>query len=96
MRTDGAPDSRQEAASIICALLSGSLAQATSGSEPAVSREFLRWYQKLLQFGAHETIGQLNQSCAQLSKVLPTAAAMLEAAIREAGPEPTDNLAARA
>lgn len=96
MRTDGASDSRQEAASIICALLSGSPAQASGGSEAAVSREFLRWYQKLLQFGAHETIGQLNQSCAQLANVLPTAAAMLEAAIREAGPEPTDSLAARA
>jgi glycosyltransferase involved in cell wall biosynthesis/predicted HAD superfamily hydrolase/Tfp pilus assembly protein PilF len=96
MRTDGAPDSRQEAASIICALLSGSPAQASGGSEAAVSREFLRWYQKLLQYGAHETIGLLNQSCAQLAKVLPTAAAMLEAAIREAGPEPANSLAARA
>jgi GT2 family glycosyltransferase/tetratricopeptide (TPR) repeat protein len=56
--------------------------------EPAVSMEFIRWYQKLIKFGADKLIFQLNASLGTLAAVLPSAARMLHAAMAEADAQP--------
>jgi hypothetical protein len=47
----------------------------------AVSRAFIRWYQKLLPVKAHRTITRLNEQTDKLSRALPEAGRMLEAAL---------------
>jgi hypothetical protein len=49
--------------------------------EAAVSRAFIRWYQKLLPVKAHRTITRLNEQTDKLSRALPEAGRMLEAAL---------------
>jgi glycosyltransferase involved in cell wall biosynthesis/predicted HAD superfamily hydrolase/tetratricopeptide (TPR) repeat protein len=49
--------------------------------EVVVSRAFIRWYQKLLPVKAHRTITRLNEQTDKLSRALPEAARMLEAAL---------------
>lgn len=56
--------------------------------ESAVSMEFIRWYQKLIKFGANKLIVQLNASLGTLAAALPSAARLLHAAMLEAEAQP--------
>ena len=58
-----------------------------AGAEVAVSLEFVKWYQKLLQFNARSTMETLNAGIESLGGVLPTAAGMLAGALAEVTPE---------
>jgi glycosyltransferase involved in cell wall biosynthesis/FMN phosphatase YigB (HAD superfamily) len=49
--------------------------------EAAVSRAFIRWYQKLLPVKAHRLITRLNEQTDKLSRALPEAGRMLAAAL---------------
>ena len=55
--------------------------------EAAVSREFLKWYQRLLQFNARPTVDVLNARIEILERILPSAAGMLAGALAEATAE---------
>ncbi|MCL5097844.1 MAG: glycosyltransferase [Candidatus Omnitrophica bacterium] len=56
--------------------------------EPEVSRQFLEWYQRLIRYGAQETVTEINAKIESLRHVLPSAARMLMAAMKEAAQEP--------
>ena len=56
--------------------------------EPSVSQEFLRWYQRLVQFGAGALLTQVNGRLDTLRAILPSAASVLTAALAEANPAP--------
>lgn len=51
--------------------------------EPAVSREFIAWYQRLSRFQAHGTMQELIAHSSNLNSVLPLAGRLLSAAIAE-------------
>lgn len=51
--------------------------------EGAVSREFLNWYQRLVQFNARAALEELNRRVGALACVLPSAARLLAAALAE-------------
>jgi tetratricopeptide (TPR) repeat protein len=53
--------------------------------EPDASREFLRWYRQLLQIGAADFVQQMHTRLKTLSPVLPSASAVLDAVLHEAG-----------
>jgi glycosyltransferase involved in cell wall biosynthesis/FMN phosphatase YigB (HAD superfamily)/tetratricopeptide (TPR) repeat protein len=55
--------------------------------ESVASRAFIAWYQKLLSVKAHKTIARLNEQTDKLSRALPGASWMLEAALAEAKPD---------
>ncbi|KAF0174713.1 MAG: hypothetical protein FD161_3544, partial [Limisphaerales bacterium] len=50
----------------------------------AVSGEFLRWYRRLIEFGAEAAVTAVNGRLEELRAVLPTAAGRLAAALAEA------------
>ena len=76
---------RHLAALTLCELLAGrcrrSFAPAT---EKSVSQEFVKWYRQLLRFKAHSLARQLNEKLDDLSGVLPSAAATLGTAMKQA------------
>ena len=73
------------AAQIVCELVAGGPVTAVATSdEPAVSREFLKWYRRLVRWGASGTVLKLNENVQVLRNALPTAVATLEAALSEA------------
>lgn len=51
--------------------------------ELGTSRAFIAWYQKLIACRAQAVIGKLNEATDKLSRALPTAAKVLEAALAE-------------
>ncbi len=51
--------------------------------EPAVSRAFLEWYQRLLSMGARDTIVRLNSRVDVFREALPAAARLLDSALTE-------------
>jgi tetratricopeptide (TPR) repeat protein len=55
--------------------------------EAKLSRELIAWYRRLLATSARDTVLAINRRIGDLKKVLPTAGAMLEAAVAEAEPE---------
>ena len=55
-----------------------------AADEAAISREFVKWYRKLLRFNARPTVESLNAKMAVLERMLPSAAAMLASAVAEA------------
>ena len=55
-----------------------------AADEAAVSREFVKWYQKLLQFNARQTVESLNAKLEVLERTLPSAASILASALAEA------------
>ena len=59
----------------------------TAAAEAAVSREFVKWYQRLLQFNARPTVDVLNARIVILERILPSAAGMLAGALAEATAE---------
>ena len=48
-----------------------------------MSREFLKWYQRLVQYQAKATAARLNDRVDVLRRFLPSAAALLSAAMAE-------------
>jgi Tfp pilus assembly protein PilF len=55
-----------------------------AADEAAVSRQFVKWYQKLLQFNARQTVETLNAKLEVLERTLPSAASILSSALAEA------------
>ena len=58
-----------------------------ANDEVAVSREFVAWYQRLLQFNVRATVDTVNANIARLERVLPSAAGVLASALAEATAE---------
>ncbi len=78
-------DAMHRAAQIVCELVAGEPVTAIATSdETVVSREFLKWYRRLLRWGANEVVLKLNENVQALRNTLPTAIAALEAALSEA------------
>ncbi len=78
-----AEDPRRMAALLLCEAAQGELGQhpAQTGT---VSAEFLRWYQRLVQAGARETLLRLHDQLPKLEPILPAAVSALKAAMAEA------------
>jgi tetratricopeptide (TPR) repeat protein len=53
--------------------------------EAQISREFLKWYQRLIQFNNRSTVEAVNARIDSLRSQLPTVANMLEKALAQAG-----------
>jgi glycosyltransferase involved in cell wall biosynthesis/tetratricopeptide (TPR) repeat protein len=81
------PQLRTAAALVLCEL-AGNLPISTpvkpEDSVPA-SRAFIGWYRKCLRFGAKELVLAVNSRVEDLRRVLPEAAQVFEAALKEAG-----------
>jgi len=79
-----APQPTVLAALILCEAVELPTTHAPEGQgEAAASRAFIDWYRKLLTVKAHKTIGRLNEHADKLSRTLPGAVRMLEAALTE-------------
>ena len=74
---------RGVAARLICELVAGQRTATFKIDEVAVSREFLHWYRRLVDWGANSVILTLNENVHTLRKTLPTAASALGAAFSE-------------
>mgnify|MGYP001189156709 CR=1 FL=1 len=74
------------AARLLCAAVTGRAMEPWDASipEPAVSRAWLGWYQRLHRCGAHKVLVQLHDSLPGWAERLPTAARCLQAALEEA------------
>jgi tetratricopeptide (TPR) repeat protein len=76
---------RSLAALLLCETVAGHpLSSPPTPSETPVSREFLLWYQRLVQFNARPTLETLNGRIPVLKSVLPSAAGRLAAALASA------------
>jgi GT2 family glycosyltransferase/Flp pilus assembly protein TadD len=73
------------AALILCETLESQTRHAPDQvvDEPATSRAFIKWYQRLIAMRAYEVVKRLNLKLDELSRTLPTAAGMLEKALAE-------------
>ena len=78
---------RQLAAWFLCELLCDGEPEIPPDLEPAVSREFLKWYRALLQAGAAGLIGSVHSRLDRLRLGLPLACQLLEQALVEAESE---------
>ena len=80
------PQPRTLAALILCEAVEMKTLHAPNEGhdERATSLAFIEWYQKLLAVRAQAVTGRLNGQLEKLSRALPTAAQMLEAALSEA------------
>jgi len=79
----GANSPRSIAARLICELATGDLSQTVPADETSVSREFLKWYRRLVDWGATDIVLKLNENVRALRNTLPTAAAALDSAFSE-------------
>jgi predicted Zn-dependent protease len=78
-------DATHRAARILCELIAGEPVEAVASSEePAISREFLKWYRRLLAAGNAQTVAVLNDRIDRVADVLPTTGKILGAALTEA------------
>ncbi|MFO1497103.1 MAG: tetratricopeptide repeat protein [Verrucomicrobiota bacterium] len=67
------------AAAVLCAVVSDAPARfSLSGDDANVSREFVQWYRKLVQFEAEEVVGRLHERLPKLSLLLPKAADLID------------------
>jgi glycosyltransferase involved in cell wall biosynthesis/Tfp pilus assembly protein PilF len=77
------------AALVVCeTVLADHRYQPPASLTAAITNEFVRWYRRLLEFGAENVVRQLNTRRAALARVLPPAARLLEAALAEAAASP--------
>jgi Tfp pilus assembly protein PilF len=75
---------RFAAARILCAAALAQLPPAPPiAFSPAVNQEFVRWYWKLVEFGAEATVLQLHASVDALRSALPGAAEVLRSVIEK-------------
>ncbi len=73
------------AALVICGLLSQNLqASLNPAEEMAISREFVNWYRKLLNYRAQNLVRRINDNIEALVPILPTAAGVVKAALTSA------------
>jgi glycosyltransferase involved in cell wall biosynthesis/FMN phosphatase YigB (HAD superfamily) len=73
------------AALILCQAVESPTTHAPDDAmEPAASRAFIAWYQRLVAMRVNQVVHRLNEQTDKLSRALPTAAKMLEAALAEA------------
>jgi hypothetical protein len=56
-----------------------------AAQEKAVSQEFVRWYQRLIEFHADQQVFAINERLGSLERILPTAAKALAAAVASVG-----------
>jgi hypothetical protein len=76
---------RHLAALTLCEVLAGECRRHfTPHTEKLVSQEFLKWYRHLLKCKAHSLVNQVNEKLDDLQAVLPAAAEMLGAAMKQA------------
>jgi len=88
-RKSSATETRSHAAALFCELSDGRTGTLVDpGEEPAVSREFLQWYRRMLACGATAAVERVNQARARLEEILPTAGGILKIAMQEAAPGP--------
>ena len=59
-------------------------ADTPDAAEQSVSKEFLLWYRRLIQYEARAVVAQLNKQLHVLAAILPTAHGTIQKAIREA------------
>jgi tetratricopeptide (TPR) repeat protein len=86
-RTEAAGTPTQRAARLLAALGSeGELPAIAADEEAVVSREFIRWYRRLIEFRAETLLLKLNARVPELRVCLPSAAQLLTAAMAEAAP----------
>ena len=84
-----APSASLLAALIICELLAEGRISSVAGPlgpalEVEISREFLKWYQRLSRFGATALLTKLNTEAPKLALWLPSASKTLQAALAQA------------
>jgi hypothetical protein len=79
------------AALILCELLQSQARHAPDNivDEPATSRAFIKWYQRLIAMHAYAVIKRVNEQLDHLARILPSAAGMLEKALTEPQACPT-------
>ena len=76
------------AAAVLCGIVAGEdELPVPDHLEAQVSREFLKWYQRLLQFNARSTVEGLNGRIESWQRALPSAGRILGAAMAEAREE---------
>jgi glycosyltransferase involved in cell wall biosynthesis/predicted Zn-dependent protease len=80
----GVSTASRKAAGILCQLASGEDVRPVETGEEEVSREFIRWYQRILHYGGTELVLTLNQAMSKLEVSLPTASRVLRTAMAEA------------
>jgi tetratricopeptide (TPR) repeat protein len=72
------------AALILCQTVESPTTHAPDDAmEPATSRAFIAWYQRLIAMRVQIVIGRINEQTDKLSRALPTAATMIEKALAE-------------
>jgi glycosyltransferase involved in cell wall biosynthesis/tetratricopeptide (TPR) repeat protein len=77
---------RHLAALTLCEVLAGECRRHfTPHTEELVSQEFLKWYRHLIKCKAHSLVNQVNEKLDDLQAVLPAAAGVLGAAMKQAG-----------
>lgn len=78
--------SRALAALILCEAVESPTTHAPDegADEQAASRAFIEWYQKLIAMRSPALVTRVNEQLEKLARALPTAAQMLEAALKEA------------
>ena len=80
----GVSTASRKAAGILCQLALGEDVRPVETGEEEVSREFIRWYQRILQYGRTDVAVSLNQAMSKLEIALPTAGRVLRTAMAEA------------
>jgi len=79
-------DPSAQAAVLLCQLAEErTLTPVPADLEKKISLEFVGWYRRLLAVQSREALDRINSKSGALRSVLPTAAAMLEQALNEAG-----------
>jgi len=80
------PDSaRHLAALTLCEVLAGECRRDFKpATEKLVSQEFLKWYRQLIKFKAHSLVYQVNEKLDEFRAILPGAAGVLDAAMKQA------------
>jgi hypothetical protein len=83
---NGARPPRALAAWILCSTIEAKEIPSPkdSAEEAAASRAFVQWYQRLIAFGATETLHRVNTHLDAFRESLPTAAQLLNCALSEA------------
>ena len=83
---NGARPPRALAAWILCSTVEAKEIPSTKDpeEEAATSRAFVQWYQRLIAFGATETLHRVNTNLDAFRESLPTAAQLLNCALSEA------------
>ena len=72
------------AALVLCETVAGeNQFSPAAAAEPAISREFVQWYQRLLRFAERPTMETLNSNLTRLERSLPSAAGILAGALAE-------------